>query len=458
MGKLPLGIKGLDELFLGGLIEGHSLLIEGAPGTGKTTLGLQFVYHGASELDEPGIIVTFEQFPEQLYRDAAQFGWDLRALEDEDKLRVISTSPEVFNEQIQEPGGMLDVVMDEIGARRILVDSVTHFERLELETVRLREIMNSFLNGFKKRNLTAFLTKELSLEHDSPISFEAYTADAVLVVSYDPSPKRMRRQRCVEIVKTRGQEHISGKHPLDFSDSGLVVYPNPQPPREEIIGNPLERVSTGCAGLDEMLGGGLIQGFCGLVSGPPGAGKSSLGLQFLHEGVQQEESCLFVSLDERLYKIFQMAEGFGYLRDFIKSEKFRVLAAPSADLNVNRLFWEIQDSVRELEIKRVVVDGLNVIEANTASPTELRNWIYSLVSTFEQQGITSILTHENFGGEDRGYELAGMAIDTILEMRLVEEQGVIKRQLSIPKMRTSAADMRVRQFEISNEGVRILPA
>ncbi len=188
------------------------------------------------------------------------------------------------------------------------------------------------------------------------------------------------------------------------------------------------------------------------------SGKSSLGLQFLHEGVQQEESCLFVSLDERLYKIFQMAEGFGYLRDFIKSEKFRVLAAPSADLNVNRLFWEIQDSVRELEIKRVVVDGLNVIEANTASPTELRNWIYSLVSTFEQQGITSILTHENFGGEDRGYELAGMAIDTILEMRLVEEQGVIKRQLSIPKMRTSAADMRVRQFEISNEGVRILPA
>ncbi len=460
MGKIPLGIPGFDEVLEGGLLEGHSMLIEGAPGTGKTTLGLQAVYYGAAELNEPGIIVTFEQFPEQLYRDAAQFGWDLRALEEADKLRVISTSPEVFNEQIQEPGGMLDMVMDEIGARRILVDSVTHFERLELETARLREMMNSFLNGFKKRQLTAFLTKELEMEHDSPISFEAYTADAVAILSYEPNPKAMTRTRYLELVKTRGQRHHSGKHLIEFGEHGLVVYPIPRPPVEEIVGNPLERVSTGSPGLDDMLRGGLIRGFCALVVGRPGSGKTTLGLQFLHDGIMHNEPCLFVSLDERIYKIFQMADSFGYLRDFIKSEKFRVLTGPSSGLNPNKLFGEITNSVEELGVKRVVVDGLNTLEANVITEAELRNWIYSLIGFFERRQVTSIFTREVITEAESAVTeslLAGMAMDTLIELTMKQHEDHYEHLITVTKMRTSPCEPYMRRLEITSEGIRVLP-
>lgn len=465
MEKISSGIAGLDELLYGGFLPGSSILLEGAPGTGKTTFGLQFIYEGVVRFNEPGLIITFEQFPEQIYRDALNFGWDLRALEDQSRLRVICTSPQMLRDELEEPRGLIELVAEEIKARRVLVDSITHFRRITDNPIRLREILNSFLNGLKRQRFTAMLIKELDQTKGTSVDFESYMVDVAFRISYEAEAGEMRRTRYIEILKTRGHPHRSGRHSFSFEAGGIAVFPIPALPTGDIIGDPHRRVPIGIAGLDEMLQGGLVGSSCALVAGAGGTGKTTLGLHFLHTGVLQGHPCLFVSLEERLYKIFKAAEGFGFVRDFVRSRCFRVLCAPAAGLNVNQLFQQIQKSIQELDMTnrqaRIVIDGLTDLHALIQNPTALREYLFSLGSLFEEHSITAMFTNE-VPGSPRDVDpidpVLSPLMDTILYLRIYERSGILTRTLSILKMRASGHDMRVRDFIIDSSGIRILPA
>jgi circadian clock protein KaiC len=145
--RVRTGIEGLDEMLHGGFLPQTANLIEGATGTGKTTLGMQFIYNGITKYNEPGLIITFEEFPQQYYRDAATFGWDFEKLEQEGKLKIVMTSPEVTKLDLERVGGMIETLVTEMGARRILIDSLSHFERLSSDPVELRTIEYSFINA-----------------------------------------------------------------------------------------------------------------------------------------------------------------------------------------------------------------------------------------------------------------------------------------------------------------------
>jgi circadian clock protein KaiC len=219
------------------------------------------------------------------------------------------------------------------------------------------------------------------------------------------------------------------------------------------------------AGLDEMLRGGLVGSSCSLIAGAGGTGKTTLGLHFLHTGVLQGHPCLFVSLAERLYKIFKAAEGYGFVRDFVRSRCFRVLCAPAAGLNVNQLFQQIQDSIADLEMTnrqgRIVIDGLTDLQALIKNPTALREYLFSLVSLFEEHSITALITNEVRSDPEVVEPIDPVLsplIDTIFYLRTHERTGLLTRTLSILKMRTSGHDMRVREFVIESGGLRILPA
>jgi len=418
---------------------------------------LQFIYAGIAHLGEPGLIITFEQFPEQIYRDALNFGWDLRGLEEQDQLRVICTSPQLLRQELEEPGGLIEILAAEVGAKRVMVDSITHFQRLTDDPVKLRELLNTFLNGLKRQRFTSILIKELNEVGGLQSHFEAFMVDVALRISYDPDPGGLRRRRTLEVLKTRGQPHRSGQHPFEFGPHGVEVYPNPL--ATDVLGNPMVRVPTGVPGLDEMLRGGFVGGFCTLVAGDTGTGKTTLGLQFLHAGVQAGEPCLFVTLEERMYKIFAAAEGFGFLRDLIAKRLFTVLSVPAAGTNVNRLFADISQHIEKRQIQRVVVDGLADLQALIPNSAVLREYLFALISLFERHAITSLLTNEI---RDTPHAAAidpalSPFVDTILYLRCREQSGILRRYLSILKMRTSAHDMRVRSFEISAGGISILP-
>lgn len=224
MERVKTGIAGLDEMLYGGFLPLTANVVEGAPGTGKTTLGMQFIYSGIVQYNEPGIILTFEEFPQQYYRDAASFGWDFRALEAEGKLRVIMTSPEVTRRDLESMGGIIESMAEEIGAKRILVDSLSHFERLTRDPIELRSLQYSFINALKREGLTAVIT------HESPTLFGqttegdmnlAFVADSYILLRYVEIDSAVHK--ALLVLKLRGSDHAKDIRRFEITPHGIEV-------------------------------------------------------------------------------------------------------------------------------------------------------------------------------------------------------------------------------------------
>ena len=224
MDRVKTGIKGLDEMLCEGLLPQTANLVEGAPGTGKTTIGMQFIYTGITQFDEPGLIITFEEFPQQYYHDAAVFGWDFEKLEKENKLKVIMTSPEVSRLDVESVGGMIETYAAQMGARRVLVDSITHFERLTQDPVELRLLEYGFINALKREGLTSLLTRESSTllgeapEGDGQIAF---MVDTYILLRYVEIESTIRR--ALLVLKMRGSDHAKDIRQFEITDHGIEV-------------------------------------------------------------------------------------------------------------------------------------------------------------------------------------------------------------------------------------------
>jgi len=222
--RVATGIMGLDEMIQGGFVRQTANLVEGAPGTGKSTLGMQFIQHGIAACQEPGLILTFEEFPKQYYRDAAQFGWDFAGHESRDHLRVIMSRPEVSQSDLRQINGRIEILADQIGARRILVDSLSHLERLTPDPVELRQITYEFINGLKRLNLTAVLTREnAALLGETPDSEEdlAFVVDSYTMLRYVELQGAVHK--ALLVLKLRGSDHAKDIREYAITPKGIEV-------------------------------------------------------------------------------------------------------------------------------------------------------------------------------------------------------------------------------------------
>jgi len=222
--RIKTGIKGLDEMLCGGFLPQTANLVEGATGTGKTTLGMQFIYNGITRYNEPGLIITFEEFPQQYYRDAAAFGWDFKKLEKEGKLKVIMTSPEVTRLDLERVGGMIETLVTEMGAQRILVDSLSHFARLTSDPVELRAIEYSFINALKREGLTSILTRESPALLGGTESDEenvAFIVDSYILMRYVEIESVIHK--ALLVLKLRGSDHARDIRRYEITSQGIEV-------------------------------------------------------------------------------------------------------------------------------------------------------------------------------------------------------------------------------------------
>lgn len=224
MDRVQTGIRGLDEMLFGGFLPQTANLIEGAPGTGKTTIGMQFIYNGITKFNEPGLIITFEEFPQQYYHDAAELGWDFNQLEKDGKLKVIMTSPEVSRLDLESVGGMIERFVAQMGARRVLVDSITHFERLSQDTVELRALAYSFINGLKREGLTSLLTREsptLLGEAPQEEADIAFVVDSYSLLRYVEIESTIHK--ALLVLKMRGSDHAKDIRQFEITAQGVEV-------------------------------------------------------------------------------------------------------------------------------------------------------------------------------------------------------------------------------------------
>lgn len=221
--RVKTGITGLDEMMGGGFLKGTANLIEGAPGTGKTTLGMQFIYNGITQANEPGLIITFEEFPQQYYHDAAAFGWDFVDLEKKGLLKVIMTSPEVSRLDVESVGGMIESSVNQMGAQRVVVDSITHFSRLTQDPIELRSLEFSFINALKRQGLTSVFTRESSvlLGESSENTDIGFVVDSYLMLRYVEIESTMRK--ALLVLKMRGSDHAKDIRQYDITEQGLEV-------------------------------------------------------------------------------------------------------------------------------------------------------------------------------------------------------------------------------------------
>lgn len=226
--RLKTAIPELDLMLGGGFYPKSSVLIEGSSGTGKTTLGLEFIYNGITKYNEPGLIISFEEFPQLFYRDASNFNWDLKKLEQEDKLRVILISPDILIKEMSRPQGMIDQLVQEMSIKRVLIDSISHFQQLAIEPYKLRELFNTLVNGFKRLGITLFLISENSCFTnylvDSSIESVCslvFLVDTVVCLRYVEMESMIKK--AIVVLKHRGSSHDKSIREFDIDADGIKI-------------------------------------------------------------------------------------------------------------------------------------------------------------------------------------------------------------------------------------------
>lgn len=220
--RVPTGIDPLDHLLCGGLPEGNSVLVQGAPGTGKTILGMQYLQAGIAQFKEPGMLVTFEEHPRRLYRDARALGWDFEAYERAGKLLVVFTSPEAFLRELASDN--YGKLVREYGLRRMVVDSLTQFESYPNAAEQGRVRFERIVNALRRDDLSVVMTRETeSREAPFQVTPEEYLADTLVQLEYRrvEETRDSRRVRLLEVLKNRGSAHSSSAHTFVISEGGL---------------------------------------------------------------------------------------------------------------------------------------------------------------------------------------------------------------------------------------------
>jgi circadian clock protein KaiC len=222
--RAPFGIKGLDDMIYGGLLPGTANLIEGAPGTGKTTMAMQFIYNGITQFDEPGLIITFEEFPQQYYHDAMQFGWDFKKLEAKGLLNIVFSDPETTLKELESVDGTFISIIEKMKIKRVAVDSVTHLESLSLDEFHLRDIERKFINALKRENVTSILLREndsLMGQMGQVTSKIPFIVDSYFLLRYVEIDSTI--QKAFLILKMRGSDHQKDIRCFRIGPKGIEV-------------------------------------------------------------------------------------------------------------------------------------------------------------------------------------------------------------------------------------------
>jgi circadian clock protein KaiC len=462
------GIRGLDAILSDGIPRGNLILLEGSIGTGKTTMGVEFVYRGASQFDEPGIIVLFEVSPDRLVRDAARLGWELRALERDGKLKIIFTTRHVFAQELQQADSLFLEEAAKMGARRIFVDGVTGI-RGNGNGVETRDAFHALAEGLQRENLTAVLAveaTEFSEERHTALPEESI-ADTVIRLRMEDVTRATVRS--IQIVKSRGHDFQMGRHSFKIVDGrGIEVYRRVQAPRttrdKASAFDPTTRITTGIPGLDPLVNGGYLVGSTTVVAGISGVGKSVMGLQYLAEGARRGERSLMLTLDEQVPQVIRNARTLGIeLQPHIDSGIMRLQYDAPQEMEIDRHFHDIEQIMEDFKPTRVLFDSLSTYGSNLGTTGRMfRDFFHALVALMKERQTATVYNHEN-------PEMLGMAsmmgdfamsslVDNIILMNWIELGDAFRLGLTVAKMRGNPNARSTHECEIlDGKGLRVLP-
>ena len=471
-GLIKTGIKGLDSILLGGIPRTNVILVQGVTGSGKTVMGSEFIYRGVALYNEPGLIVVFETSPEKLIRDAAGFGWNLDELQQQKKLQIIFTSPEVLDQELRSPDSLLLETAKEIGAQRIFVDGIGLLNNNLADSNSVhrtyRELLQQLIESLHRENLTAMFSLELRNAHDSIAAAAGsidFLADTIIQLGRERHGRRM--QRSLEILKSRGQDYEGGEHTLHITGGlGLEIFRRVQAPLPAKSIQPTSstmRSVIGVEAIDTLIGGGIFDGSTTMVVGVSGVGKTVLATQILREGsLKQKTRGLLISLDEHPAQIIRNAQTLGLkLEEQVADGTIQILFESPQELDIDAHYARIVQIIEERDIQRMVIDGMTSYSTAIGEVGVYRDFFHAMVAYSKQRLMTTFFNYENpeFLGISSympDFPLSSI-VDNLILLSLVEINNSLHRCISVVKSRGSKHSFDTREFVIGQGGISLVP-
>jgi circadian clock protein KaiC len=458
--KSPTGIQGLDEITEGGLPKGRPTLVCGGAGCGKTLFAMEFLVRGATEFNEPGVFMAFEETAKDLTQNVASLGFDLKDLIAHKKIVVDYVYIE--RSEIEESGeydleGLfirLGAAIDSIGAKRVVLDTVESLFSGLPNPMILRAELRRLFHWLKDRGVTAIITGERGEGTLTRQGLEEYVSDCVIVLDHRVSEQTSSRR--MRVVKYRGSTHGTNEYPFLIDEDGISVLPVTSLILQHIASS--ERVSTGITRLDAMLGGaGYYRGSSVLVSGTAGTGKSSFAAHFVDAACRRGERVLYFSFEESYSQILRNMRSIGIdLEQWVKKGLLQFHANRSSFAGLETHLAMKHKVINEFNPQVVILDPLNsfVIGDNQI---EVKAMLVRLVDFLKTKQITGLFTSlTSSGGALEQTDVAiSSLIDTWLLLRGIEIGGERNRGLSILKSRGMAHSNQIREFLLTDHGVEL---
>lgn len=459
--KERTGIPGFDEITRGGVPKGRPTLICGSAGAGKTLFAIEFLVRGATQFNEPGVFISFEETDEELATNVASLNFDLNELVAEKKLAL----DYVFIErsEIEETGeydleGLflrLDHAITSIGAKRIVLDTLEAlFSSLPNEAI-IRAELRRLFRWLKEKGVTAVITCERGNGTLTRYGLEEYVADCVILL--DNRVQNQISTRRMRIVKYRGTSHGTNEYPFFIDEKGFSVLPITS--LGLIHKAPTERVSSGVQRLDNMLSGeGFYRGSSILISGTAGTGKSTLAAHFVEAACLRGERAIFLAFEESQDQIIRNMRSVGIdLERFVKKGLLKFQNARPATWGLEIHLAIIHKAIADFNPKVVVIDPITNFLA-VGDSVETKSMLTRLIDFLKVREITGMFTSLTSSRNEIEDSEVGVSslMDAWLLVKNIESNGERNRGLYILKARGIAHSNQVREFVLTEHGIELL--
>ncbi len=451
---VPTGITGLDEILGGGLPPNHIYLIEGDPGSGKTTAGLQFLLEGVRR-GESVLYVTMSESVAELRGIAASHGWSLEGVQVHELIPPLDELLPQGQYTVFHPGDVdsastLKQVLEAVERSqptRVVFDSLSEFRLMALDGTRYRRQILGIKQFFSSRNCTALLLDDALAEDDNVVLSIVHGVICLERLARDYGAKRRR----IEVVKLRGHEFRDGYHDLEIRTGGLTVYPRTGAVVPSLVGDGNE-LKSGIEELDRLLGGGLDLGSSTLIIGPAGSGKSSIALEYAAAAAQRGDCAALYIFDESLPMLLKRARGLGQDLDrHLESGQLTAQQIDPAEISPGGFINQIRDAVLNRNLRVLVIDSLNGFLKAMPGEDFLVIQLHELLSFLSQHGVITLLVvtqHGMFGMQvDTPFDISYLA-DCVILLRYFEAAGRVHKAVSVVKKRAGAHEDTIRELRI----------